>query len=189
MYSNNFEGVPRTIIDAGANVGYATVYFNSVYPAALYISIEPDENNYTLLEENCRLNKMQNCYLLNRGLWSSNVYLELANENSNTGTWGFSFKESEVPTHVQAMDFKELLRERNCTEIDILKIDIEGAEEILFNEENYMKDILSVTKVIGIEIHDHLASRITIIKQLKNAGFVLHDAGDMTFGYNSSLTK
>ena len=188
LYRDNFEEDPEYIIDAGANVGYATAFFNSVYPSALYISIEPDENNYAMLEENCTLNKIKNAYLVNRGLWNRNVYLQLANEDSGTGTWGFSFKESESPTTVQAMDFKGLLNERNCKEIDILKIDIEGAEGVLF-EGDYMMDILSVTKVIGIEIHDHLARRLPIINQLKNAGFVLHDIGDMTFGYNSSLSK
>ena len=94
-----------------------------------------------------------------------------------------------MPTDVEAIDFKKLLRDKNCRTIDILKIDIEGAEKILFNDPGYMKDILAVTRVIGIEIHDQIVNRSAIISQLQNSGFILHDIGDMTFGYNHLLKK
>lgn len=187
LYKNNFLGDAGFIIDAGANVGYATLYFHSFYPKAKFICIEPDVNNFSILEENCRFNKLQQSFLVNYGLWNKDAYLALTNDPSTMGTWGFAYRESRGPTNIKALDFKKLLKDRNFTVIDILKIDIEGAEAILFENNSYMKDILSITKVIGIEIHDHLANREKITSQLLDAGFVLHNAGDMTFGYNLTL--
>jgi hypothetical protein len=43
---------PRFIIDAGANVGLASILFASRYPSARIIAIEPEQSNFDLLKEN-----------------------------------------------------------------------------------------------------------------------------------------
>jgi FkbM family methyltransferase len=40
------------IIDAGANIGLATLWFKAQYPKATIISIEPDAENFAVLKEN-----------------------------------------------------------------------------------------------------------------------------------------
>lgn len=42
----------RTVVDAGANVGFASVYFRSRYPNADVWAIEPDTGNYKQLRHN-----------------------------------------------------------------------------------------------------------------------------------------
>src|SRR5689334_5293979 len=43
---------PRTIVDAGANVGYASMFFAATWPGARIIAIEPDAANHELLARN-----------------------------------------------------------------------------------------------------------------------------------------
>src|SRR5688572_17981519 len=43
---------PQVIIDAGANVGFTTLFFLKRYPNAKILSLEPDNQNYELLKRN-----------------------------------------------------------------------------------------------------------------------------------------
>src|SRR5688500_19248701 len=52
-YDLSFVDVdPRTIVDVGANVGYASVYFASKYPRARIIAVEPEATDFALLKRN-----------------------------------------------------------------------------------------------------------------------------------------
>jgi hypothetical protein len=51
-YDHPFPGVPQLIIDAGANVGYASVRFAELYPNADIVAIEPDRGNFAMLQQN-----------------------------------------------------------------------------------------------------------------------------------------
>src|SRR5262245_14031180 len=42
---------PRFIVDGGANVGYASIYFAHRYPDAEIVAIEPDAENFQILSE------------------------------------------------------------------------------------------------------------------------------------------
>ena len=47
-YSSPFEYSPQVIVDAGANVGMATLYFASRYPTARILAIEPESANFKM---------------------------------------------------------------------------------------------------------------------------------------------
>jgi FkbM family methyltransferase len=52
-YSNILSnGQKPIIIDAGANIGLATLWFKAQYPEAAVIAIEPDLENFAVLKEN-----------------------------------------------------------------------------------------------------------------------------------------
>ena len=43
---------PSVIIDAGANIGLASIWFASKFPEARILAIEPEKSNYELLVRN-----------------------------------------------------------------------------------------------------------------------------------------
>jgi tRNA G46 methylase TrmB len=43
---------PKVIVDAGANIGLASIYFANKYPDAKIIAIEPEQSNFELFKEN-----------------------------------------------------------------------------------------------------------------------------------------
>jgi len=43
---------PDVIVDAGANIGLASICFANKYANATIIAVEPEQSNFELLEEN-----------------------------------------------------------------------------------------------------------------------------------------
>lgn len=64
--------------------------------------------------------------------------------------------------------------------IDLLKIDIEGAERYLFETNTLADQILDNTRVLVIEIHDEFDVRKTIEEHLTRHGFTYFNHGDIT---------
>ena len=174
------------IIDAGANVGYTSLFFNSVFPSAKIIAIEPDNQNFLILSENISLNQLENKIVpLKMAL------LEKADINLLTKTdfrdgkdWAITVEETNLQTDLKSTSISQILSQFKLNEIDILKIDIEGAERYLF-EENSDLNYLNHVKSLIIEIHDEFNCRSQIYDQLKMKGFVIVNLGESTMALNT----
>ncbi len=150
-YDYKHHITPKFIIDCGANIGLATLFFKSKYPDAQIIAAEPETTNFEMLVKNTK--NYANIHCLKYGIWHKNAILKIEDER-NFGNWGFVCKEveKENETSISAISISEIMKKYNQTEIDILKIDIEGGEIELFSS-NY-EYWLPKTKVIMIELHD-----------------------------------
>ncbi len=141
---------PSVIIDAGANIGLASAYFANQYPGARIIAIEPEASNYQMLKKNSALYK--NVSPVKAALWNKDGELHV--KDNGNGEWAFtvSSDEEESREKVQAVSIPYLMQAYEIPAIDILKIDIEGAEKELFtsNYENW----LPFVRVLVIELHD-----------------------------------
>jgi FkbM family methyltransferase len=124
------------IIDCGANVGYAGAYFLSRFPAAFLVAVEPDPGNFAMLERN--LDRFEGRYrAVNSGVWSHATGLVISEEKFGDGReWAVTVREArpgERPA-MMAKDVATLLAESAYDRISILKVDIEGAERVVFAE-------------------------------------------------------
>lgn len=155
-YRMPFEIAPKVIIDCGANIGLSAIYYANKYPQAKIIAIEPDQSNFNYLQKNTA--NYSNVICLNKAIWSERKQIQLI--DIGTGNWSLQSKEVEnnMPNAIEAIGIKDLITEYNITSIDILKVDIEGAEKQLFSV-NY-SDWLSITNVIAIELHPNIDSQI-----------------------------
>ncbi len=156
-YDINLDFEPKTIIDAGANVGLAAIYFANKYPNAKIISIEPERSNFDLLEENTRHYK--NVYPIRRALSNqADQYLDIV--DNGFGKWGFMTEEKKDATDeskedlVQTITIDEIIKENELDVVDIVKIDIEGAEKELF--ENNYDNWITKSRCIIVELHDRM---------------------------------
>ncbi len=149
-YDIVLKHAPKFIIDCGANIGLSAVYFANKYPSATIIAIEPDKINFDFLRKNCSCYSNITC--LNKAVWSHSTKVTIV--DNNTGNWGLSTIESSDSNlnSIPTVSIEMVMKEFNIPEIDILKIDIEGAEKELFKH-NFQK-WLSKTKVMAIELHD-----------------------------------
>lgn len=145
---------PKLIIDAGANVGYATLFFRKKFPSAKIISIEPAESNFEVLRKNVA--HYQNITIIQRGVWGKMGYLKIHDRGS--GEWGYITEEvtADEPYDVEVITLDEILEISGAEKIDILKIDVEGAEKNIFSH-NY-SSWLGKTDMIIIELHDRISS-------------------------------
>lgn len=123
---------PRSIVDLGANTGLAARWFLARYPEAMLVAVEPEPGNAAMLRRNLapfgpRARVVQGCV----GARRRRVAL-----TTTSGEFGYRMTEpswasgDEPLADVVTID--DLLDEHGLDEIDLLKCDIEGAEEELF---------------------------------------------------------
>ena len=134
------------IIDAGANVGAASLWFSRVFPRALILAIEPDAAN----AEVCRLNthSLPNVNVIEAAIGSEPGSVSLNNPSGQA--WAVQTTRSRN-TGVPVRTIADLLREVIHARLFIVKIDIEGFEEDLFSSNTEWVDEV---EVVIIEPHD-----------------------------------
>lgn len=155
-------GQPKLILDLGANVGYAALFFANKYPGCKIISVEPEASNYAMLVRNVQ--NYPNVVPVHAAIWSKNTSLRIVNPEGEK--WLFQVEETDEADGFAAVTIDDLLalepvagRSSNgangrSQQIDILKIDIESAEKELFAA-NYQSWLDKVNLLI-IELHDNL---------------------------------
>ena len=85
----------------------------------------------------------------------------------------------------EALSLKEIMKNNEIDLIDILKLDVEGTEDILFRDVVFL-ETLNLVKVLGIEIHDDMASREMIHEELRKKRFDFFEQGELTVAWNKS---
>lgn len=153
-------GDPLFIIDAGAHIGLASVYFANRYPNATVVAIEPEPGNFEVLLKNVK--PYRNIKPIHAGLWSKKTHLRI--EDSNVATWSFVVLDDPSGTGIPAIAISDIISEFNVTRIDVLKIDIEGSEVQVLN---HSKEWIDAVGVLIIELHDRLKPGCT--EALQNA--------------------
>jgi FkbM family methyltransferase len=151
-YDIDFGFTPETIIDCGANTGLVTVFYKSKYPESKIIAIEPESSNFEMLFKNTA--SFKNVHCLQNAVWGNEGFIEIS--DPGFGNWGFmtSETENESDTSVKTVTIDSIMQKFELQNIDVLKIDIEGAEKEVFESNN--QEWLSKTRVILIELHDRL---------------------------------
>jgi FkbM family methyltransferase len=181
---NNQDNV--RIMDVGANVGYASVYFKSFFPQAEIIGVEPDNSNLEQIEKNSSLNKFTFRKLVKGGLWYRHAYLEVVRDFRDNRDASVTVQETSVPGELIGYSFDELLVMADWDEVDLLKIDIEGSERFLFDEDQKADSILSKTSFLALEIHDEFNIRSQIYAHLERNNFEYFEFDDLTLAINKS---
>ncbi|HEY4339702.1 MAG TPA: FkbM family methyltransferase [Steroidobacteraceae bacterium] len=151
---------PEVIIDAGANIGLASIYFANKFPHAKIIAIEPEASNFALLKMNVA--PYPQIIALQAALWHRNEEIDLIDPGlGKWEKWGF-MTEKKGPSEnlagrtchaVAAMTVDKIMADHNLKKVDILKIDIEGAEREVFSDTSSWID--RVNSVI-IELHERM---------------------------------
>jgi len=182
-----------TIIDIGANIGLTSFYFLKEFDNfdIQIVSIEPYSDNFKLMQFNLEKNNFlrENVSLINKGIYNKPCFLEIDLNSLENGQWGIEFIEKSGFNEINTIEISDILKERNWNEIDILKIDIEGAERYLFNEFNYANSFLCKTNILAIEIHDKWEIRDKIYNIINQCGFVFYNSGELTIAIKGSIYK
>lgn len=144
-----FVQEPQFIVDLGANIGMSSFYLAKEFPDAKIIAVEPEENNFSILTKN--VSQLKNIISLNKAIWSQNTKVYLSGNITNDND-GFIYSKNEGSNDIETTTISEIMRNTNFERIDILKIDIEGSEKELF-EENY-ESWLGKVHILVIELHD-----------------------------------
>jgi FkbM family methyltransferase len=145
-YDTDYGIEPEFIVDAGANIGASPIYYANRFPGARVVAIEPDPANYAILRSN--VSRWPQITPVHAALWPEDAMVELSDHGY--GTWGYQATVSQDGT-IPAMSMDWLLESTGLERVDLLKIDIEGAERDLFDAAG---DWIHRVRAIVIELHD-----------------------------------
>jgi FkbM family methyltransferase len=149
QYDCDLPRSPNVIVDAGANIGLASVFFANKYPRAKLISVEPVGENLSLLRKN--MAGYENSSIVGAAIWSHDGSVGVTNESNDA--WGFQTIEGSLEPNIPAMTMSTLMELCGIDYIDLLKIDVEGAEKEIFDNAS---EWIGRVGAIAIELHDQL---------------------------------
>lgn len=181
LYGTPLPFVPNTIIDAGANVGYASVFFHSKYPKAAIVALEIEKTNCDAIRKNTE--GIENFELIEKGLYNKNGFFKVIDPYNATNSFQLKEVSENESYDIESITLDQIMTQKKWETIDILKIDIEGAEKDVF-ESNY-ENWLPKTKVIMVETHDRMirdCSR-TVINTINKYNFILFTTTEGTLIY------
>ena len=145
-----YEAAERPIIiDAGANIGAASVWFARRFPKATIVGVEPDASNLVLLRKN--VERHSRVVPMHAAIASQPGSLVLTDPGG--GAWAFrTSSEPGAQGHiVDAVTIEQVMARAGDGTPFILKVDIEGAEADLFSRHAEAFDRFPL---IIIEFHD-----------------------------------
>lgn len=153
-----------TIVDAGANIGfYSLMFSNVVAENGKVFSFEPVPHNYQQFQENLdHSQNVENVQLILKGLWNKTETLTFSLDESmdkNAGSFTAGKVQSafkQFSCHVTTLD--EFVDENRIEKIDIIKMDIEGAElNALRGAENVLR---KDHPIILLEVCDYTCASV-----------------------------
>ena len=147
---------PEVIVDAGANIGLTTILYANKYPSARILAIEPESSNFDMLLKNVKTYPQVTA--VKAALWATNTNLEVV--DPGLGHYGFRTSSSADSAgkreQVEAVTVAGIMDKFGLGRIDLLKMDIEGAEEEVFKDcGSWINHVGSVT----VETHDRFCPR------------------------------
>jgi FkbM family methyltransferase len=149
QYAVRLPKTPKTIVDAGAHIGLAAVHFAAAFPEAEILAIEPDEESFALLQRNTR--GFPGVKPILGALVEEPGFVEIANPEAENWEYRVRATTAEAPRRVRGVTVSELLTWSRWGHIDLLKLDIEGAEaDVLRGSEAWIDRV----ETIAIELHD-----------------------------------
>lgn len=154
-----------TIVDLGANTGMASLFFLTHYPNTRVYAVEADSQNMQVLLMNLSSAIASNRVVaLHAAVFSEDteLYLQVKEKAYNSS---ISQQKTDIP--VQGISMNTLMQKYALDKIDLLKVDIEGGEEVLFAENTNWIDKVGI---IIAEIH-RPEFRIVCETILRNRGF------------------
>jgi FkbM family methyltransferase len=169
------DNLSPVIFDLGAHIGLSILYFKLKYPNSKIVAFEPNSNIFPILQENVELNNLTNMELHNIALGSKDEIRTFYIDNSgndafSTGSFSkdaWNGAQKSTPINVKCEQLSKYIVE----DVDILKMDIEGAEtEVLKEliENNKLKYIQNIL----IEYHPiNNGNSKNIVKLLNGNGF------------------
>ncbi len=170
------------IIDGGANIGLATIYFKKLYPSSKIVCFEPDPEIFKTLKLNIGVFDFRQIELIQKGLWNANTKLFFKSEGADAGLIAEFDKNNSAPeTEIEVVSLKPYLQKS----VDFLKLDIEGAETIVLKD--IQEELVRVERIF-VEYHSFVGQpqRLNeIIDILTKARFRLY----MSIPGNNSLNS
>lgn len=167
IYTDVFNGRENMVVmDVGANIGVVTQYMRD-HAKKLY-AIEPSSMHFEALKKNKEFNNWDNVEIFNMAIADKdgevNINVLPANLTCNSIVNDYH-QGSET---VKSMAFDTFMEANNIDQVDFVKFDVEGAEDLILRSEGFKK---IAHKIKAIEIEFHYPTWMNLAKYLQDLGY------------------
>lgn len=161
------------IVDCGANIGMASLYFKHLYPDCRILAFEPNPAVADLFDENVRANGLTDVRLERVALCDQDdTTIDLYVDPALAGGLTSSTDPNRLGGSVHAVPAKRLSSYLDQP-VDLLKLDVEGAEHEVLQDLVRSGELTNVRRM-AIEYHHHISSDDDRLGRLLS---LLEDAG------------
>src|SRR5579859_7347956 len=116
------------IVDLGSNIGVTALLWAQRYPAARMVLVEPDPDNFMLLQQNTTAFRYR-CLLINAAVADRSGQTSFFRSQREYGHSIIKTDDCVSEIRVQSMTISAVLRMAGFPRVDLLKMDIEGGEQ------------------------------------------------------------
>lgn len=161
-YRLPFPVTKGVLVDLGANIGCTSIWLTKEYGFGKVIAVEPDTTNAQLARKNFDLNGIPG-EVVGAAIGPADGIAKFqAADDSNQG------RLSQEGQAVEMISMRSILDRFQLSEIDLVKIDIEGSEQALLTGP---REWLSRTKAVIVEFHPRLVDCRALARLLELEGF------------------
>ena len=175
IHQYHFSG-DKVFIDIGANVGSVSIFvdsFNKLFEDKIKVyAVEPEPNNIDLLNYNILNNPTETITVVNNAIWHKEGPVAVSNKGGNSSIV------HEIDgdfSYIEAITIEQLLDRYDIKEVDVMKIDIEGAEFDLII--NTPLEILAKIKYLTLEFDKSFDGKFGIMVEKLSKQFGLEILG------------
>jgi FkbM family methyltransferase len=149
------------IIDCGANIGLSVIYFKRNFPNSKILAFEADPDIFNVLEENLSQFNYNDVTICNRALWDEETEISFFSEGADAGRIENKMHPNKKYVKCKTVKLSSFLNKK----VDLLKIDIEGAEVKVLNE---CKELLINVDKLFVEFHSfsNLKQELSVLLQI-----------------------
>jgi len=183
-YAFKTDSETPLIIDCGSNIGLSIIFFKREYPLSRIIGFEPDAESFGFLKDNIKRNNLSNIEIHNSAVYDVAGMIDFYSDLDRKSFVGMSVTRRLAEKNLRLKVTKVpsvLLSEYFSEPVDLLKMDIEGAELKVIRELHH-KHKLRLVKQMFIEYHhnttnpDNSLGELLSIVELENFQYIIHSA-------------
>lgn len=164
---------PR-ILDCGANIGLPILYWKSLFPTARITAFEPDPGAFSALQANVRRWHLDDVDLIPKAVWIDRAQYTFVRDKADAGRLIGSEDTPAIDVRERITVETVRLRDLLVEPVDLLKLDVEGAEVDILED---CADQLGLVDRIFVEYHsfEKQTQRFhDLVAVLAKAGFRIH---------------
>jgi FkbM family methyltransferase len=166
LYGFKADNNNPVIVDCGAHIGLASMYFAEKYPKGKIYAYEADPGIAKILDENVKSLGLKNVKTFAKAIWVNDDKILFKNTKDDSGY--ISNFENGNCVQIPSIRLKNFIE---AQKVDLLKLDIEGAEHEVIAD---CADVLDNVKNIIIEVHkfrDQKGTLRSILSVLEKQNF------------------
>jgi FkbM family methyltransferase len=148
------------IIDAGANVGLFSIWIARQAPQCRVVALEPFEENFSYLQKNLSAARVQRATAYQTALGERSGWGQMVAQGPRSLDHQLVLDGDARlgEKRVRVISLPDLIEQVGAQRIAFLKVDIEGAESVVFS--NVKSSTMSRIDHVAIEYHEHLCTGI-----------------------------